>query len=49
MGIYSSVLKHYCADKKLSAFIVNPGQSNNFAKALNNRSKSDIIDVKKVA
>jgi transposase len=43
-GTYSSVLKHFCADKDITAFIVNPRQSANFAKALDNRSKSDIID-----
>ena len=43
-GTYSSLLKQFCADKRIPAFIVNPRQSNNFAKALDNRSKSDIID-----
>ncbi len=43
-GAYSSVLKHFCASKGINAFIVNPRQSANFAKALDNRSKSDIID-----
>ena len=43
-GTYSSVLKHFCADKGIPAFIVNPRQSAHFAKALDNRSKSDIID-----
>lgn len=43
-GTYSSLLQHYCADKGIPAFIVNPRQSHNFAKALDNRSKSDIID-----
>ena len=45
-GPYSSLLKHFCADKKILAFMVNPRQSANFAKALDNRSKTDIIDAK---
>jgi len=43
-GTYSSLLKHFCSEKNIKAFIVNPRQSANFAKALDNRSKSDIID-----
>ncbi len=45
-GSYSALLKHFCADKNIYAFIINPRQSANFAKALDNRSKSDIIDSK---
>jgi len=45
-GSYSSLLKHFCSDKNIKAFIVNPRQSANFAKALDNRSKNDIIDAK---
>ena len=45
-GSYSSLLKYFCSEKKIKAFIVNPRQSANFAKALDNRSKSDIIDAK---
>jgi transposase len=45
-GSYSSLLKHFCSEKSIKAFIVNPRQSSNFAKALDNRSKSDIIDAK---
>ncbi|MDQ7068302.1 MAG: IS110 family transposase [Sulfurimonas sp.] len=45
-GSYSTLLKRFCADKKIYAFIINPRQSANFAKALDNRSKSDIIDAK---
>ncbi len=45
-GTYSSLLKHFCSEKSIKAFIVNPRQSSNFAKALDNRSKSDIIDAK---
>ena len=45
-GSYSSLLKYFCNDKQIKAFIVNPRQSSNFAKALDNRSKSDVIDAK---
>ena len=45
-GSYSSLLKHFCSEKSIKAFIVNPRQSSNFSKALDNRSKSDIIDAK---
>jgi transposase len=45
-GPYSNILKHFCANKNIFCFIVNPRQSSNFAKALNNRSKTDIIDAK---
>jgi transposase len=45
-GSYSVLLKRFCSEKKIYAFIINPRQSANFAKALDNRSKSDIIDAK---
>jgi len=45
-GSYSSLLKHFCANNNILCYIVNPRQSSNFAKALDNRSKSDIIDSK---
>jgi len=45
-GPYSSLLKHFCAQKNILSYVVNPRQSSNFAKALDNRSKSDIIDAK---
>lgn len=45
-GSYSSLLKHFCSEKNIKAFIVNPRQSSNFSKALDNRNKSDIIDAK---
>ena len=45
-GPYSSALKHFCAQKNVFAYMVNPRQSSNFAKALDNRSKSDIIDAR---
>lgn len=43
---YSAPLKRFCFEKNIYAFIINPRQSANFAKALENRSKSDIIDAK---
>ena len=45
-GSYSALLKRFCSEKNIYAFIINPRQSANFAKALENRSKSDIIDAK---
>lgn len=45
-GSYSALLKRFCFEKSIYAFIINPRQSANFAKALENRSKSDIIDAK---
>ncbi len=45
-GSYSSVLKYFCAEHNIYAYIINPRQSANFARALDNRSKSDIIDAK---
>jgi transposase len=45
-GSYSSLLTHFCSNKNILAFIVNPRLSSNFSKALNNRSKTDIIDAK---
>ena len=45
-GSYSALLKRFCSEKNIFAFIINPRQSANFAKALDNRSKSDIIDAK---
>ena len=45
-GPYSSSLKHFCAQHNIFVYMVNPRQSANFAKALDNRSKSDIIDAK---
>lgn len=45
-GSYSALLKRFCFEKNIYAFIINPRQSANFAKALDHRSKSDIIDAK---
>ena len=43
-GSYSSTLTKFCSIKNIKAFIINPKQSSNFAKALGHRSKSDRID-----
>ncbi len=37
-GSYSALLKRFCSEKNIYAFIINPRQSANFAKALDNRS-----------
>ena len=46
IGLYSAMLKYFCSEKNIYAYIINLRQSANFAKALDNRSKSDIIDAK---
>lgn len=43
-GSYSTLLKKFCTEKSIKAFIVNPKQSHNFAKAVAQRNKSDEID-----
>jgi len=43
-GSYSTLLKRFCTQKSIKAFIVNPKQSHNFAKAIAQRNKSDKID-----
>ena len=45
-GSYSALMTKFCASKNIKAFIINPKQSSNFAKALGCRSKSDKIDAK---
>jgi len=45
-GSYSTLITKFCALKNIKAFIINPKQSSNFAKALGYRSKSDKIDAK---
>jgi len=45
-GSYSTLLKRFCTKKKIKAFIVNPKQSHNFAKAVAQRNKSDEIDAR---
>ncbi|NQY20009.1 MAG: transposase [Campylobacteraceae bacterium] len=43
-GSYSFLTKKFCALKSIKSFIINPKQSSNFEKALEQRSKSDRID-----
>jgi transposase len=43
-GIYSQYLKEFCAENRIRAYIVNPKQSHNFARALGVRPKTDKID-----
>ena len=43
-GSYSARLTKFCSIKNIKAFIINPKQSSNFAKALGHRSKSDRTD-----
>lgn len=45
-GPYSPRLERFCAEYNIFIRLINPRQSANFAKALDNRSKSDIIDAK---
>ena len=45
-GPYSPRLERFCAEHDILIRLINPRQSSNFAKALDNRSKSDIIDAK---
>jgi len=43
-GSYSALLTKFCAQHGIKAFVINPKQSANFARALGHRSKSDRID-----
>ena len=43
-GVYSLYLKEFCAENSIKAYIVNPKQSHNFARALGIRPKNDKID-----
>lgn len=43
-GSYSALLSRFCHEKNIRAFIINPKQSKNYAKALGRRSKTDQID-----
>jgi transposase len=45
-GVYSLYLKEFCAENSIKAYIVNPKQSHNFARALGKRSKADKIDAR---
>jgi transposase len=43
-GVYSPDLKEFCAENNIKAYMVNPKQSHNFARALGIRPKTDKID-----
>lgn len=43
-GSYSVLLSKFCHDKGIRAFIINPKQSRNYAKALGRRNKNDKVD-----
>ena len=45
-GIYSLYLKEFCAENSIKAYIVNPKQSHNLARALGIRPKTDKIDAR---
>jgi len=45
-GSYSEALRKYCADKQIKCFIINPKQFSNYAKALGEDVKNDIIDAR---
>ena len=45
-GSYSFALTQFCAIKGIKAFIINPKQSHNFAKAIGQRGKNDKVDAK---
>ena len=45
-GSYSVLLYRFCADKQIKVFMVNPKQARNFAKAIAQRNKSDVIDAR---
>jgi transposase len=43
-GSYSVLLTKFCHEKSIKAFIINPKQSKNYARALGRRNKTDRID-----
>jgi transposase len=45
-GVYSQYLKEFCTENSIKAYIVNPKQSHNFARALGIRPKTDKIDAR---
>jgi transposase len=45
-GSYSELLRKFCAEKEIKAFILNPKRSSNFAKSSGNRSKTDKADAR---
>ena len=45
-GSYSVLLTKFCHEKEIRAFIINPKQSRNYAKALGRRNKNDKVDAR---
>lgn len=45
-GSYSVLLHQFCASTSIKIFMINPKQARNFAKAIAQRNKSDIIDAR---
>jgi len=45
-GSYSVLLYKFCADKNIKIFMINPKQARNFARAIAQRNKSDVIDAR---
>jgi len=45
-GMYSFYLEEFCAENSIKAYIINPKQSHNFARALGIRPKNDKIDAR---
>ena len=45
-GSYSEALRKYCSDKEIKCFIINPKQFSNYAKALGEDVKNDIVDAR---
>ena len=43
-GNYSFTLTKFCNEKNIKCFIINPKQFSNYAKALGERNKTDLID-----
>ncbi len=43
-GSYSFTLTKFCNEKKIKCFLINPKQFSNYAKALGQRNKTDLID-----
>ncbi len=43
-GSYSALLNRFCHDKAINAFVINPKQSRNYAKAIGKRNKTDRVD-----
>ncbi len=45
-GSYSTTLDRFCHEKNIRAFLINPKQSSNFAKATGERNKTDRADAR---